>query len=212
MGASTGPDAREMRTAAALRSFLQGSRRRTPSSARGLRPVAPSQGPRDRRSSTAGSLHSLLVSSGVVNTRMTRVANRWTLVCSAIDGVHRARQRLRVGLHLRRQLADLTRFLDRSPRMCDYSDGQAHQWNSIENPAPVLAEEISDTPVSLGILIRYELVERRYDLTADVGDLGRWNNEDKVIAADVPTKPAFPAVPFTMSWRIIARIRITRAP
>src|SRR5688572_19056478 len=191
MGASTGRDERQMPPAAALRSLLQGSLRRTPSSARGLRPAAPSQGPRDRRSSTAGSLHSFLVSGGIVNTRMTRVVNRRTLVCSAIDGIHRARQRLRVSLHLRRQLADLTRFLDRSLGIRDHSDRQGHQWNAIENATPVLAEEISDTPVGLGILKWYELIECRYDLTAHVGYLGRRDDEDKIIAADVPDKSRF---------------------
>src|SRR6266545_2870617 len=139
----------------ALRPYLQGSLPRTPSTARAPHPMAPSRGPRDKPSSTVGSLHSFLISSSVVNARMTRIQYRRTLIGSAVDREYRARQRFRVALHLSRQLTDLARFLERALRIGNHSYRQRHQWHPVENSAPVLPKEISDATVRLGILIWY---------------------------------------------------------
>ena len=103
-------------------SFPPGSHLRKLNSVRVLHPVAPLPGPRDKRSSTAGNLHSFPFSSCVVDARMTRIVNRRTLVCATIDGEHRARKRLRVSLHLSSELTDQTSFLDRALSIGDHSD------------------------------------------------------------------------------------------
>ena len=103
-------------------SFPPGSHLRRLSSVRVLHPVAPLPGPRDKRSSTAGNLHSFPFSSCVVDTRMTRIVNRRTLVRATINREHRARKRLCVRLHFSGELTDLTSFLDRALSIGDHAD------------------------------------------------------------------------------------------
>ena len=56
--------------------------------------------------------------------------------------------------------------------------------------APVLAEEVPRPPVLLVVLQRDQRVEHVEDLAADRADLRRRNDEDEVVATDVPDEPA----------------------
>src|SRR4051794_27607235 len=60
-------------------------------------------------------------------------------------------------------------------------------------PAAVLAEEISRASILLGVLVRRQQIERCDDLAAYRRDRVVRNDEDKVVAADVPDESVFAA-------------------
>src|SRR5690348_3341509 len=55
----------------------------------------------------------------------------------------------------------------------------------------ILTEEISRSPVLLGILIRRQQIKSRYDFSAHRRNRVVRNDEDKIIAADVPDESFF---------------------
>ena len=67
--------------------------------------------------------------------------------------------------------------------------------SAIEVASSVLPEEITRAPVLLGILVGRQQVEGRHDFTADRGDGTVWDDENEVVAADVPDEAVLAARP-----------------
>src|SRR5690606_19351592 len=104
----------------------------------------------------------------------------------SVHGVDRARQRLRVRLHLGRDLAHAGRVRVAPVLVRRDPDRDRHEWALEDVAAPVRAEEVAEAPVLLLVLVRDQLVEDLDDLlAADPHPLER-HVEDEVIPPDVP--------------------------
>src|SRR5882724_8291354 len=110
----------------------------------------------------------------------------------AIDHEYRSRQRLRVALHLGRQLADLSRMSEPAVTVGHDADRQRHQRHPVQLAPPVLAEEVAGPPILLVVLQRDQGVKHTQDLGAHPVNLGRRNDEDEVVTPDVAHEPPGP--------------------
>src|SRR5262249_37335054 len=94
-------------------------------------------------------------------------------VVASIDHVDRARERLRVALHLGRELTHL-RWMREGPIAVGHdADRQSHEGNSMQLAPTIFAEEITGSAILLVVLERDQRVEYRQDLGAHQANIRR---------------------------------------
>src|SRR6185437_16324070 len=67
-----------------------------------------------------------------------------------------------------------------------HTDRHRHQWYTVKLSAAILSEKITRAAILIRILVRRERVEDRHDLGAGLRHGGDRDDEDEVVAADVP--------------------------
>src|SRR5678815_5363728 len=115
----------------------------------------------------------------------SRLSGASDLILSSIDGIDRSGERLRISLHLRHELADVSRRREAAPFVCHHADGERHERNAMELAAPILPEKITRTAILFRVLKWHQKIEDTHNLATNFVDRFRRNHEDEIVTADV---------------------------
>src|SRR5438045_309196 len=72
----------------------------------------------------------------------------------------------------------------------DNADGQRHQGNPVQLASPIFPEEIPGSTVLVVVLQRNQAIEYLENFSTHLADLACRDDENEVIASDVPDKAA----------------------